>query len=398
MSTFRTALRVVAAHPIYLALYVVMLSVLGVFVVGAAAPASASGGSAPAAARVAVVDRDGSALSRALGAWVGRAYERVEVPDEKVALQDALATGAVDCVLVLPDGFGSDLVTRARGGEEPPSLEAAYGTDVQAGALAAADAAQWVSLAASAAALEPGAGEADLAELADAAAAERVEPRVSKPAATDASARGLATYLSFSTYSVTSSIVVVAGVTLAAFGRRDLRRRLAAAPRPPARLAAGELGACAVLVLAVWAWTCAVALAACHASLAGADPALVAAALLVMLVLAFVPLGLAFLLAQLGLGDDAINAVGNLGSMVLSLLGGAWVPLSLLPAAVRSLARLSPSYWASDAVSTLLSAPALGTDELACAARAVGILALYAVALFALGLALGRARRRVAGA
>ena len=47
MSTFRTALRVVAGHPIYLVLYVVFLSLMGVFVVGdmgvATASCSASG-------------------------------------------------------------------------------------------------------------------------------------------------------------------------------------------------------------------------------------------------------------------------------------------------------------------------------------------------------------------
>lgn len=77
MSTFRTALRVVAGHPIYLVLYVVFLSLMGVFVVGdmGVATSGEKGGYAAYEARVAVVDRDGSALSDALAAWVSDAFE-----------------------------------------------------------------------------------------------------------------------------------------------------------------------------------------------------------------------------------------------------------------------------------------------------------------------------------
>ena len=70
MSTFRTALRVVAGHPIYLALYVAFLSLMGVLVVGdmGVATAGEKDGYAAYEARVAVVDRDGTALSGALAA------------------------------------------------------------------------------------------------------------------------------------------------------------------------------------------------------------------------------------------------------------------------------------------------------------------------------------------
>ena len=139
MSTFRTALRVVAGHPIYLALYVVFLSLMGVFVVGdmGVATSGEKGGYAAYEARVAVVDRDGTALSDALAAWVSDAFELVDVADEPLALQDGVATGQVDCLVVLPEGFERELLEAARAGDEVPALEVAYGQDVHAGALAA---------------------------------------------------------------------------------------------------------------------------------------------------------------------------------------------------------------------------------------------------------------------
>ena len=103
MSIFRTALRVAAAHPVYLTVYVVFLSLLGVLVIGDLGTGAAAAASGPAfEARVAVVDRDGSELSGALVSWAKKNAEVVTVDDEPLALQDSVATGAVDCLVVLP--------------------------------------------------------------------------------------------------------------------------------------------------------------------------------------------------------------------------------------------------------------------------------------------------------
>ena len=81
MSTFRSALRVAWRHPVYLVSYLAILSLMGVLVgrlvadQAAAAPSSYE----PVRASVAVVDEDGSDLSRALASWAGGRFELVEV-------------------------------------------------------------------------------------------------------------------------------------------------------------------------------------------------------------------------------------------------------------------------------------------------------------------------------
>ena len=84
---------------------------------------------------------------------------------------------------------------------------------------------------------------------------------------------------------------------------------------------------------------------------------------------------------------------------MLSFLGGAWVPLSMLPDVVQMAARLSPSYWVSQAVATVLHTEAL-TPELAAelGTNLGDRSALRGDALCRGGSRLGRARRRVAGA
>lgn len=69
-----------------------------------------------------------------------------------------------------------------------------------------------------------------------------------------------------------------------------------------------------------------------------------ALALISLAVFALVPLSLAYTLAQCGFQEDALNAIANLGGMVMSFLGGAWAPLSLMGPGVQAMARFTPSH------------------------------------------------------
>ena len=107
----------------------------------------------------------------------------------------------------------------------------------------------------------------------------------------------------------------------------------------------------AVLALGVCAWVALVGIGTSGAgallSSAGAQVALAIASLCTF---ALVPLSLAYTLAQCGFREEALNAIANLGGMVMSFLGGAWVPLSLMGANVQAVARFTPTFWMYDAV------------------------------------------------
>ena len=130
MSTFKTALRMALAHPFYLLIYTVFISLMGVFIA-----ASVSWNSSqlteykPYDANVVVVDRDDSDLSRALTKHLGSRFELVTgIGDDTYDLADALsksnsAKGGADCVFFIPEGFEGDLVAAARAGETLPVHE-----------------------------------------------------------------------------------------------------------------------------------------------------------------------------------------------------------------------------------------------------------------------------------
>lgn len=396
MSTFRSALRVAWRHPVYLVSYLAILSLMSVLVgrlvadQAAAAPSSYE----PVRASVAVVDEDGSDLSRALASWAGGRFELVET-NGALEVQDALARSLVDCVLVLPQGFGQELLDAARTGDDLPNVQATYGTDVQTGVLAAQEASQWVSLAGSAAILEPDAGAGAVGELATQAMGQRADvATLTNADAGDAHATaGATTYFNFSAYPIMSSVVVTVGLVLSVFSESEVRRRQGCAPVSPARLDASLLGGCLVLALGAWAWTSVLGLAVFADELSDVPAANLALLLVAQLAISLTPLSLAFTLSRLGLREQGLNAAGNIGGMVLTFLGGAWVPLSLMSEEVRTVAHFVPTYWVSDAVTTLLGASALTASDLARVGTDIGVATLFAVAIAALGLALSRARR-----
>lgn len=395
MSTFRSALRVAWRHPVYLVSYLAIVSLMGVLVGRLVADQAAAVPSSyePVRASVAVVDEDGSDLSRAFASWAGGRFDLVET-DGTQEVQDALARSLVDCVLVLPQGFGQELLDAARAGDDLPGVQATYGTDVQTGMLAAQEASQWASLAGSAAALEPDADAGAVGELATQAMGERAD--VATLTSTDAgdarTAAGATTYFNFSAYPIMSSVVVTVGLVLSVFSESEVRRRQGCAPVSPARLDASLLGGCLVLALGAWAWTSVLGLAVFADELSGVPAANLALLLVAQLAISLTPLSLAFALSRLGLREQGLNAAGNIGGMVLTFLGGAWVPLSLMGEEVRTVAHFVPTYWVSDAVTTLLGAGALTASDLAHVGTDIGVATLFAVAIAALGLALSRAR------
>ena len=135
-----------------------------------------------------------------------------------------------------------------------------------------------------------------------------------------------------------------------------------------------------------------VAVALKNGELPRTDPEQVGVALLALLAYALFAGGVGFLLGQLGIGEEAANAIANIGGMVLSFLGGAWVGLDMMPPAVLDVARFTPSYWTVTAIDGSI----VELDSLGAALGAVGIVALFALAVVAAAVAVGRAKLREA--
>ena len=259
MSTFKTALRMALAHPFYLLIYTVFISLMGVFIA-----ASVSWNSSqlteykPYDANVIVVDRDDSDLSRALTKHLGSRFDLVTgVGDDTYDLADALsksnsAKGSADCVFFIPEEFEDDLVAAARAGEALPKLDVTYGAGTMAAALSSAEASRWISLAGAAAALEPAASNGDVAKAAEHAAAKRAEIQIGQVKVDSAAAATLESYFNFGAYAIISSVIVSVGLVFSGMNEPERVRRMDAGPISERRRSLAVFAAAAVITVCIW--------------------------------------------------------------------------------------------------------------------------------------------------
>ena len=398
MSTFKTALRMALAHPFYLLIYTVFISLMGVFIA-----ASVSWNSSqlteyePYDANVIVVDRDNSDLSRALTKHLGSRFDLVTgVGDDTYDLADALsksnsAKGSADCVFFIPDGFEDDLIAAARAGETLPMLDVTYGSGTMAAALSSAEASRWISLAGATAALKPDASNAGVAKAAEQAAAKRAEVKIEQVKVASTAASTLEAYFNFSAYAIISSVIVSVGLVFSGMSEPERLRRMEAAPLSARQRSLAVFAAAAVLTVCIWFVSSMVGVVGFAAAVAEVGVGRVCLALAATFALALTPLAIGFALSNIGAREELLNGVGNLLGLLMTFLGGAWMPLSLMSPTVQAAAHFVPTYWVNDAVSSALAAD-LTPATLGNVACDLGVTALIAVAIAAVGLALSRTK------
>lgn len=397
MSTFKTALRMALAHPFYLLIYTVFISLMGVFIA-----ASVSWNSSqlteykPYDANVIVVDRDGSDLSRALTRHLGSRFDLVTgVGDDTYDLADALsksnsAKGSADCVFFIPEGFEDDLVAAARAGEDLPKLDVTYGSGTMA-ALSSAEVSRWISLAGAAAVLEPAASGASVAKTAEHAAAKRAEVQIEQVKVDSTAAATLESYFNFGAYAIISSVIVSVGLVFSGMNEPERVRRMEAGPVSERQRSLAVFAAAAVLTVCIWFVSSMVGVVGFAGAVAEVGVGRVCLALAATLALACTPLAVGFTLSSLGAREELINGVGNLLGMLMTFLGGAWMPLSLMGSAVQTVAHFVPTFWVNDAIGKALASDLTATvlGDIACD---LGVTVLFAAAIAAVGLALTRAK------
>ena len=342
MSTFKTALRMALAHPFYLLIYTVFISLMGVFIA-----ASVSWNSSqlteykPYDANVIVVDRDGSDLSRALTRHLGSRFDLV--------------------------------------------------TGTMAAALSSAEVSRWISLAGAAAVLEPAASGASVAKTAEHAAAKRAEVQIEQVKVDSTAAATLESYFNFGAYAIISSVIVSVGLVFSGMNEPERVRRMEAGPVSERQRSLAVFAAAAVLTVCIWFVSSMVGVVGFAGAVAEVGVGRVCLALAATLALACTPLAVGFTLSSLGAREELINGVGNLLGMLMTFLGGAWMPLSLMGSAVQTVAHFVPTFWVNDAIGKALASDLTATvlGDIACD---LGVTVLFAAAIAAVGLALTRAK------
>ena len=358
------------------------------------------GGSTPMAGiAVGVVDLDGSPLSqRVVAALQADTALKTTVADEAEAIAQVRA-GKLRAVAVLPQGLGRQAGAAMFGGSPKPEIVLHYDpsqgsalavvrgllaqtlmqevsrSTFSAGSPALADLKQQV---------EQDAGlaperRAELARMFDSIGA--VQKHEAAPSATGASAAsaphagGLSmpyTTREIEAVQVAANAAPVAyngyahsfagmgvqfilmsgvemGMGLLLMRRLGLWKRLRAAPLSRAQLLGSRIAASALISLIVFAVIYAVAISAFGVRVLGSPAGLA----LVLACFALLTASFGLLIAALGRTPEATRGLAILATLLMVMLGGAWVPAFIFPAWLQTVSLAVPTRWAVDALDAM---------------------------------------------
>lgn len=392
MNTYRTALRIVWGHRLYVLIYLIMVDLLGVLMALNVAETPLEPG-APVeelTPTVAVIDRDGSEISAGVRRYVEGIGEVVPLEDDLHALQDATAKDRITYILVIPEGYGEDLMVAASTGSDAPSLERVVSYSSAAGSLVDVRVTSYLQGLYGFAATLDG-SPADVVASTDSVMGRRAKASYVEFEATTLP-ESVLIYSRFSTYPLFASITVCLALLMKQLNAPAVRNRVRASALPNGRRGRQLLAACLTIGLVAWAWVCLVGLVAFGLPYLGTAAPQLAVVAVSLLAYALVAVAIGFLLGQFGVGENASNAIANVGGMVMSFLGGAWVSIELLPEAVVAVAHFVPSYWCMQAIDGACTLTEVAGASIGPLLADIGIAALFALAILTVALSVGRAR------
>lgn len=388
MHVFRTALKIVAAHRLYILIYLVLMSMFGLFT---GQPSdSTTDQNASSAPTVAVIDRDGSTISQGVASYVESVGTVQTVADTKRALQDATAQNTIQYILIIPQGYGNTLEQAANNGEDAPALETIVSYKSAEGSLMDARTEAYlnqvynqIAIAQSSPAEAVASAQETMAQTAEVKSIEQD---------TTPLPNNLIIFLRFSIYPIFAFCVISISVFMTTLNRREVAGRLRATPLTGFSRGTQVFFACLTVGLIGWTWITAVGFNYFKNDIPANALPLFAVAAVALLAYAITSASIGFLLGQLGLDERIANAIANIFGMVLSFLAGAWVPVEYLPDAVVAVSHFTPGYWASQAIGGAQYAASTSFEALSPLLADCGICLLFAAALFAVGLAVGRTK------
>ncbi len=293
---------------------------------------------------VAVVDLDGSALSaQVLAALRADAALKLSTPDAATAL-DGVRRGSLRAVITLPAGFGNQALAALQGQADKPQLALAHDPSQNVvlpllRGLLAQHVSQAVAQSAFGGAAD-GSGPRRSPDFAMPFTLQETSAVVQKHAGD-----GYDSYAhAFAGMGVQFVLLMAVdtGIALLLMRRTGLWQRLRAAPLSRLQLLGSRVASGALTGLGVFEVVFAVAIAVFGVRVQGSAIGLLA----VMAATALCSATLGLMVAALGRSPEATRGLAILVTLLLVMLGGAWVPSFLFPPWLQAAAAWTPTHWA----------------------------------------------------
>jgi ABC-2 type transport system permease protein len=140
------------------------------------------------------------------------------------------------------------------------------------------------------------------------------------------------------------------GIALLTMRRMDLWKRLKAAPLSKATLLASRLASCAIIALVIFSIILTVAMLVFGVRIEGSPVGLVA----ILIAFALMTASFGLMIAALGRSPEVTRGLAIVATLVLVMLGGAWVPAFVFPKWLQTVSLAVPTRWAVDGLDAML--------------------------------------------
>lgn len=139
------------------------------------------------------------------------------------------------------------------------------------------------------------------------------------------------------------------GVGLLLMRRMGLWKRLRSAPLSRLQLLGSRIASCALIGLIVFAIVYAVGIAVFGVRVSGSVPGFVA----VLVAFALLTSSFGLMIAAIGRTPEATRGLAILATLLMVMLGGAWVPSFIFPPWLQTVSMWMPTHWAVDGLDAM---------------------------------------------
>lgn len=329
---------------------------------------------------VAIENRDQGKLGDVLAAYLEGRHQRVEMPEGREELQDAMYYKTLDYVLAIPEDFTEQMVAGAGEGllegTAMPGSSRAYFMDHELGHYL-----QTVSMY-----LAAGYGVEEAG--AKASAVMEQKPDVSFLEKTDTVALPAGYYFfRYIPYVFVILMILGVGAVMKTFQDKDLAGRNKCSATPFLSQNLQLLLGCMSYILAVYLVFMLFACVSDPGYMFSRKGALSAANALIFGLCA---LSVAWFSVQFVRNASELNIMSNVFGLGFSFLGGVFVPMELMGEKARILGKFVPSYWYVSANAAIQKMESLA--ETAPVYQAFGMVLVFTAAFLAAGLLLSRVK------
>jgi ABC-2 type transport system permease protein len=396
MPVFKAALRVFLQHRIYIVIYIVWLSFMGVFVSSPWAQSTQTE-YVEDQPSIAIIDRDDSTFSQGFVEFLSEHGTVVDVEDSQKALQDATAQNQAAYIVIIPAGFGDDFVQAAEDDTASPVLDTVVSYESVNGSMMDNLTDEYLNTARIYAQTGTETSQSDIVEATSTDMREGAGATLVQLSDMTAVPKNYLTFMQFSSYTSMLSILVLVAVVMGAFNKSEVRKRNFSSPVKNFSMTLQVAAACMVIALITWAWVSVLGLVVFHSSLAGVSLGTLGLTAAALLALCMVGLAIGTLIGQLTTNELIMNSVGNIVCLTLSFLGGVWIPLSLVGEPVVTIARFTPTYYYGDALTTIADLQSFSPSALTPVLVDFGMMLLFAATVLSVALVAGKVRRQSGG-